>query len=67
MEQELRFGLDLGWFGNFSGRFFHVCGQENVDFLSQNVPVIRHHHKCSDNNWDVYKAEINIVEAGASC
>ena len=24
MEQELRFGLDLGWFGNFSGRFFQV-------------------------------------------
>ena len=24
MEQELRFGLDLGRFGNFWGRFFHV-------------------------------------------
>ena len=24
MEQELRFGLDLGWFGNFWGRFFYV-------------------------------------------
>ena len=24
MEQELRFGLDLGWLGNFWGRFFHV-------------------------------------------
>ena len=24
MEQELRFGLDLGRFGNFLGRFFHV-------------------------------------------
>ena len=24
MEQEFRFGLDLGWFGNFWGRFFHV-------------------------------------------
>ena len=24
MEQELRFGLDLGLFGNFWGRFFHV-------------------------------------------
>ena len=24
MEQELRFGLDLGQFGNFFGRFFHV-------------------------------------------
>ena len=23
MEQELRFGLDLGRFGNFGGRFFH--------------------------------------------
>ena len=24
MEQELRFGLDLGQFGNFWGLFFHV-------------------------------------------
>ena len=24
MEEELRFGLDLGRFGNFGGRVFHV-------------------------------------------
>ena len=24
MEQELKFGLDLGWFCNFWGRVFHV-------------------------------------------
>ena len=30
MEQELRFGLDLGRFGNFWGQFFHVfIGQKN--------------------------------------
>ena len=31
MEQELRFGLDLGRFGNFWGCFFHVfMGKKNV-------------------------------------
>ena len=31
MEQELRFGLDLGWFGNFLGWFFHVfMGKKNL-------------------------------------
>ena len=30
MEQELRFGLDLGRFGNFRGRFSHVfMGKKN--------------------------------------
>ena len=30
MEQELRFGLYLGWFGNFWGQFFHVfMGKKN--------------------------------------
>ena len=30
MEQEIRFGLDLGWFGNFWGQFLYVfMGKKN--------------------------------------
>ena len=32
MEQELRFGLDLGRFGNFWGRFFHVFMSKKKKF-----------------------------------
>ena len=35
MEQELRFGLDLGRFGNFLGRFFHVFMGKNI--FSKNI------------------------------
>ena len=41
MEQELRYGLDLGQFGNFWGRFFHVFmdkkGEENPAQISISV------------------------------
>ena len=32
MEQELKFGLDLGRFGNFWDRFFHVFMGKKKDF-----------------------------------
>ena len=32
MEQELRFGLDFGRFGNFWGRFFHVFMSKKKNF-----------------------------------
>ena len=40
MEQELRFGLDLGRFGNFLGRFFHgFMGKKKIKNIidSENI------------------------------
>ena len=37
MEQELRFGLDFGRFGNFWGRFFHVFMSKKKIFAHENM------------------------------